>query len=170
MFLSWKLAHGQIKFRSNWGRYAGKRVSLMSLSLFNCLIIYWAKTSRGDSKSHHDGDTDGLYPVDRFQGRAPVTWPCHANGARAGGPDHRDGAAVSVVPMTQPLCSGVTLACHCPNREVTEKGKINLGGASSSCPDTTSFQPAVFPPPHFSFIQQSGFKQSVYVLHGAKGH
>lgn len=98
VFLSWKLAHGQIKFRSNWGRYAGKRVSLMSLSLFNCLIIYWAKTSRGDSKSHNDEDTDGLYPVDRFQGWAPVTWPCRTNGMRTGSTNHRDGAAVSMAP------------------------------------------------------------------------
>lgn len=41
--LSWKLAHGQIKFRRNWGRDSGQHVSLMSLSRFNCLIIYWAK-------------------------------------------------------------------------------------------------------------------------------
>ena len=93
-----KLAHGQIKFRSNWGRYAGKRVSLMSLSLFKCLIIYWAKTSRGDSKSPHDGDPDGLYPDDRFQDRAPVTRPCHASGVRAGGTNRQDGAAMSVPP------------------------------------------------------------------------
>lgn len=66
--LSWKLAHGQIKFRSNWGRYAGKHVSLMNPSLFNCLVIYWAKKSGGDSKSHNDEDSGGLYPVDRFQG------------------------------------------------------------------------------------------------------
>lgn len=72
----------------------------MSLSLFNCLIIYWAKTSRGDSKSHNDEDTDGLYPVDRFQGWAPVTWPCHTSGVRTGGTDHRDGAAVSMAPTT----------------------------------------------------------------------
>ena len=109
VFLSWKLAHGQIKFRSNWGRYAGKRVSLMSLSLFNCLIIYWAKTSRGDSKSHHDEDTDGLYPAGQFRGRAPATWPCHANGVRVGGTDRQDGAAMLMAPTTQPLCSGITV-------------------------------------------------------------
>lgn len=75
--LSWKLAHGQIKFRSNWGRYAGKHVPLINPSLFNCLFIYWAKKSGGDFKSHNDEDRDGLSPVEPFQGRAPVaSSPC----------------------------------------------------------------------------------------------
>lgn len=39
---------------------------------------------------------------------------------------------------TAALLRNNSLACHFPNRDVNEKGKINLGGASSSCPDTTS--------------------------------
>ena len=62
----------------------------MNPSLFNCLIIYWAKKSGGDSKSHNDEDSDGLYPADRFQGWDPVTLPCHADGVRMGCANRQD--------------------------------------------------------------------------------
>lgn len=140
--LSWKLAHGQIKFRSNWGRYTGKHVSLMSLSLFNCLIIYWAKKSGGDSKSHDDEDSDRLSPVQPFQrlGSYDIR-SLHPSSlsSNATGMGCTDGPGSPHV--AQLLCSRAVFLCHL----IVLMGRclgwaVSLGTGSSSCLDTTSLQ------------------------------
>lgn len=127
--LSWKLARGQIKFRSNQGRYAGKRVSLMSPSLFNCFIIYWAEGPGGDSQSQDDKDSDRLSPVEPHQGQAPATsgaWachPCHLDGAKRGGTDPE-----TVPSVVQPPCLGTIFLCHFIFlTELRGMGTVNFG-------------------------------------------
>lgn len=153
MYLSWKLAHGQIKFRSNQARYVGKHISLMSPSLFNCLIIYWAKKSGGDSKSHGEDNSDGLSPVEPCQGRAPGTSSpctsrlCHLNGARKGCTELQDRPRRGTVAL-QGRCF---FAISFPNREVSGMGQIDWGHASVCRPDTTALRPGpgALQPPSF---------------------
>lgn len=144
MCLSWKLARGQIKFRSNQGRYAGKRVSLMSPSLFNCLVTYWAKESGGDSKSHHDEDSDALSPAETRRVLGPV---------------------VLVTLMAQEGLGSekVFFAISLSEQGGSGMGKVNLGGASSSHPDTPSLQPVpgALQPPAFTPCPSSRIQTSV---------
>ena len=134
MCLSWKLAHEQIKLRSNWGRYTGKSVSLMSPSLFHCLIIYWVKKSGGDSKSHNDEGSAGLHPSE----------PCGA-----GLPWHHLAIPIGqarVVPTARKTATWhscfageqLSLPFHFPSREVAGIGKVDLGGASTLTPPPSS--------------------------------
>lgn len=105
--LFWKLVYGQIKFRSNWGRYVGKYVFLISLFLFNCLFIYWVKKFGGDFKSYNDEDRDRLSFVESFQGRVFVVLSFCICWVRMSCIDRQDDFYT-----VQLFCSGVVCFCY----------------------------------------------------------